>query len=114
MHLLQVIEPTLQCRAAVRYKLRLPVLFHWNDGTERTQGGFTNDVSLDGVLIFSTKSPPIGSDVQIEILFPPPDESAADLPIECIGKVTRVAQQAGCFGVQAKFDDDHLTRHVIM
>jgi hypothetical protein len=60
MHLLLVNEPILQRRAAerratVRYKLRLPVIFHWNDGNEHTGGGFTNDVALDGALIFSSK-----------------------------------------------------------
>jgi hypothetical protein len=114
MHLLQVVEPTLQRRAAVRYRLRLPVIFHWNDGIEHTQGGFTNDVSLDGALIFSMHCPPFGMEIRIEILIPSPDESGEDLRIECIGKVTRVAQQAGCFGVQGMFDDDHLTRRVSM
>jgi hypothetical protein len=114
MHLLQVVEPSLQRRSAVRYKLRLPVIFHWNDGTEHTEGGFTNDVSLDGALIFSAHCPPYGTAIRIELLIPSPDESGEDLRIECIGKVTRVAQQTGCFGVQGMFDDDHLTRNVSM
>ena len=112
MHLLLVNEPTLQRRAAVRYKLRLPVIFHWNDGTQHTEGGFTNDVALDGALIFSTKCPPVGSDIRIEVLVPSPDQSGEELRIECIGKVTRVAEQSGCFGVHGTVDDDHLTRHV--
>ena len=114
MNLVLVNEPALQRRASVRYKLRLPVIFHWNDGKERTEGGFTNDVALDGALIFSTKCPPIGSDIRIEILLPSPGQSGEELRIECVGKVTRVADQAGCFGVHGVFDDDHLTRHALM
>jgi hypothetical protein len=114
MHLLQVVEPTLQRRASVRYKLRLPVIFHWNDGAEHTQGGFTCDVSLDGALIFSTECPPAGSDIRIEVLLPSPDQSSEELRIECSGKVARVPEQAGCFGVHGRFDDNHLTRHVSM
>ncbi len=110
MHLLLVNEPSLQRRAAVRYRLRLPVIFHWNDGTEHTGGGFTNDVSVDGALIFSSKCPPLGSDIRIEVLFPSPDQSGEELRIDCISKVTRVAEPAGCFGVQGTFDDDHLIR----
>jgi hypothetical protein len=119
MQLLLVNEPILQRRAAerratVRYKLRLPVIFHWDDGKEHTGGGFTNDVALDGALIFSSKCPPVGSDIRIEVLVPSPDLSGEELRIECVGKVTRVSQQAGCFGVQGTFDDDHLTRHALV
>jgi hypothetical protein len=104
-----------QRRAAVRYKLRLPVIFHWNDGTEHTEGGFTGDVALDGALIFSSKCPPVGSEVRIEVLLPSPDQRDEDLRIECTGIVTRVVDKSGthAFGVKGMFDDDHLTRHVL-
>jgi hypothetical protein len=111
-----VLERGLQRRAAVRYKLRLPVIFHWNDGAEHTAGGFTSDVALDGALILSSKCPAVGSNVRIEVLIPSPDRSGEELRIECMGRVTRVVTQHGCnaFGVQGMFDDDHLTRHVMM
>jgi hypothetical protein len=107
-----VLERSLQNRAAVRYKLRLPVIFHWNDGTQHTAGGFTSDISLDGALIFSSECPPAGSDVRIEVLIPSPVHSGEELRIECTGKVTRAVDQPGCsaFGVYGSFDDDHLTR----
>jgi hypothetical protein len=110
-----VLERSQQRRTALRYKLRLPVIFHWNDGIEHTEGGFTNDVALDGALILSSKCPPVGSEVRIEILLPSPDLSDEDLRIECTGKVTRVLEQTGysAFGVHGVFDDDHLTRHVL-
>jgi hypothetical protein len=101
-------------RGEVRYKLRLPVIFHWNDGKQQMEGGFTCDVALDGALIFSSRCPPIGSDVRIEVLIPSPDRSGAELRVQCIGKVTRVVEDAGCFGVQGMFDDDHLTRQVMI
>lgn len=111
-----ILEFRLQRRAAVRYKLRLPVLFHWNDGKEHTEGGFTIDVALDGALILSSKCPPVGSDVRIVVLIPSPDQSGEELRIECIGKVTRLVEQPGCsaFGVHGMFDDDHLTRQALM
>ena len=105
---------TSERRAEVRYKLRLPVIFHWNDGGEQTEGGFTCDVALDGALIFSTRCPPIGSDIRIEVLIPSPDRSGVELRVQCIGKVTRIVPEAGCFGVQGTFDDDHLTRQVMI
>jgi hypothetical protein len=103
--------PSPEHRNAMRYRLRLPVIFHWNDGMERTEGGFTSDVALDGALICSSKCPPVGADVRIEVLIPSPDLSPGEIRIECIGKVTRVWEQTGAayFGVQGMFNDDQLT-----
>jgi len=106
-------EPSLQRRAANRYKLRLPVIFIWNDGNEHTEGGFTNDIALGGALIFSSKCPPVGANIRIEVLIPSPGQFDEQLRIECVGKVVRVAEQAGCFGISGSFDDEHLTRHVL-
>jgi len=108
------IQASTNHRVQVRYQLKLPVIFHWNDGTEHTGGGFTCDVALDGALIFSSRCPPLGTDIRIEVLIPAPDNSGAELRVECVGKVTRVEEQAGCFGVRGIFDDDHLTRQVMM
>lgn len=79
-------------------------------------GGFTNDVALDGVLILSSNCPPIGSEIRIEVLIPAPDRSGEEIRIECVGRVTRVVDKPGCtaFGVHGMFDDDHLTRQVLM
>ena len=43
-------------RTAVRYKLQLPVIFHWNEGGECTGGGFTSDVALDGVSLTAARA----------------------------------------------------------
>jgi hypothetical protein len=100
----------------MRYRLRLPVIFHWYDGMEHIEGGFTTDVALDGALILSSRCPPVGADVRIEVLIPSPDQSAEEIRIECVGKVTRVADHLGSifFGVRGMFNDDHLTRHTLM
>jgi hypothetical protein len=100
----------------MRYRLRLPVIFHWNDGAEHTEGGFTSDVALDGALILSSRCPPVGADIRIEVLIPSPDRTAEEIRIECVGKVTRVANHLGSsfFGVRGMFNDDQLTRHALM
>ena len=110
-----VLDITMQRRTAVRYKLRLPVIFSWNDGTDRTSGGFTTDVSLDGAFIISRNCPPSGSTIRLEILLPSPDFSGEELKIEGTGEVTRVEDRTGfvAFGVRCVFDDDHLTRQFL-
>lgn len=97
-------------RTTVRYKLQLPVIFHWKEGGEYTGGGFTSDVALDGALINSSTCPPVGTDVLIEVLLLSPVEGGQEMRIQCAGKVTRVVDQGNfkSFGVRGDFDDDHL------
>jgi hypothetical protein len=94
-------------RTPVRYRLRLPAIIRWNDGTEHTEGGFTNDVAVDGALISSSKCPPVGTNVRVEVLVPSPDNDTADIPIECEGKVVSIMNSAGCgrFGVKGTFKE---------
>jgi len=104
----------IQRRSAVRYKLCLPVIFHWYDGGEHTEGGFTSDVALDGAFIRSKRVPPAGSEVRMEVLIPSPYEGGDEVRIHCTGKVTRVVCEKGLagFGVFGDFDDD-LTQQVL-
>lgn len=105
----------LQRRAAVRYRLRLPVIFHWNDGVEHTSGGFTSDVALDGALILSSDCPPVGSDIRIEVLIPSPETKNEELRIGCSGKVVHTSERSGfrAFGFHGIFEDEQLSRHVL-
>jgi hypothetical protein len=94
----------------VRYKARLPVIFHWCNGGEHTEGGFTSDVALNGAFIRSAGYPSPGSEVKIEILIPSPVQGGKELRICCKGKVKRVVDEKGLsgFGVAGSFDDRHL------
>jgi hypothetical protein len=105
---------TRERRLAPRYRLRLPVIFHWDDGGAHTEDGFTVDIGRDGALISSSACPPVGAKVRVEVLFSSPMPATEDLRIYCTGTVTRVSQQAGtaCFGLHGIFNDDQLTQHV--
>jgi hypothetical protein len=111
----QMPAKSLQRRTAVRYKLRLPVIFHWNDGVEHTSGGFTSDVALDGALILSSECPPVGSQVRIEVLLPSPEMENEELRIGCSGRVIHAWERSGysAFGFHGMFEDEQLTRHVL-
>jgi len=58
-------------RQASRYRLQLPVLFTWADDREvHTQGGFTRDISVNGLLIVCPLAPPPRTTMRIEVLLP--------------------------------------------
>jgi hypothetical protein len=94
-----------------RYRLRLPVIFHWNDGVDHTEGGFTNDVAADGASIVSSRCPPSGTSIRIEVLVPSPCQESEELRIESTGTVERADVDSGCFYVHCVFDENNLTRH---
>lgn len=104
-------DRNLERRAAARYKLRLPVIFHWNDSQAHTEGGFTYDIARDGVLIRSKVCPAVGSTIRVEVLLPSVDLDGVGMRVQCTGQVTRVIDQGGVmsFGVEGDFDDAHLT-----
>jgi hypothetical protein len=102
-----VLEPSPRHK---EYKLRLPVIFRWNDGTEHTEGGFTSQIALDRALIFSSSRPPVGTDVCIEVLFPCPAGEGREIRVACRGRVVQSAEafRDDAFVVQGQFDDDYL------
>ena len=99
-------------RKAARYRLRLPVTFHWRDGESCTETGLTSDVGAEGALIHSGMSPPLGSDVLVELLLPLPGRSNERLLIAATARVTRIVDDpSGCaFGVHGKFKDEQIDR----
>jgi hypothetical protein len=104
----------MHVRSAIRYKLHLPVIFRWFDGTSHTEGGFTYDVSVNAALILSKTCPPVGTELRIEFLIPCPDNQNEEIRIAGTGKVLRVTERPASFGVRIVFDDDQITRHVLM
>lgn len=93
--------------SAVRYSCQLPVIFNWQEEGLRSGAGFTRNVSRDGAFIQSAVSPPVGSDVVVEILIPSPQEAGKQLRVQCTGKVNQVVRQRRgySFGVSGSFDD---------
>jgi hypothetical protein len=114
MHNLSIVDSRPQRRSAVRFRLSLPVIFHWTANGEFTEGGFTHDIALDGALICSTRCPPIGCAVRIEVLIPCPDQSSEPLRIQCAGTVTRIVSEGDQtrFGVRGSFSDDNIVSQI--
>jgi len=78
-------------RKATRYRLQLPVLFSWHEGDEiRTRGGFTRDVSVQGIFVTSSAAPPLRTAVNVELLLPPSLGQVPENIIKAQGFVVRV------------------------
>ena len=112
MELLPVTERTNLRIGAMRYLLRLPAIFRWHEGTERTGAGFTFDVAVDGAIIQSSTRPPIGCEIYIEVLIPSPVVRRDYLHLKCSGKVSGWTESDGCslFSITGLFEYDSLNQ----
>jgi hypothetical protein len=77
-------------RALRRFRFLVPVLFRWADSEEHYDVGKSGNVGLGGMFIFSSKCPPIGTQVEIEFTIPAFDRIKRQLRFCCKGQVTRV------------------------
>ena len=59
----------MERRNAVRYRLRVPAVFRWeNEGVSSQNEGLTRDISVKGAYLLSNGCPPLRCDVKVEII----------------------------------------------
>jgi hypothetical protein len=86
----------MERRRAVRYKLCLPLLFKWTDGSGDPiqEAAFTRDISTGGVFISCVKCPLVGATLSLEIMLPPNSEIRSHaLRLDATVQVIRIASE---------------------
>jgi len=78
-------------RKVCRYRMQIPVLFTWHDGHHqtRTDGGFTRDVSVQGLFVTASVVPPIKAAIKVEVLLPPALNQMPRNTLKALGVVIR-------------------------
>lgn len=78
-------------RTALRYPLRLPVVFSWQDENGHIQGcdGYSRDLGSRGIYVYAELVPPLGVSVEMNVFLPRPEHSARPSEIHAIGRVVR-------------------------
>jgi hypothetical protein len=84
------VDRSIDRRAFRRFRFLAPVLFRWADSAEHYDGGNCGNVGLGGMFIFTSKCPPVGSQVEIDFTIPAFDRIPRQLRFCCKGQVTRV------------------------
>lgn len=82
-------------RTALRYPLRLPVVFSWQDENGRLQGcdGHSRDLGSRGIYVQAEVAPPLGVSVEMNVFLPRPEHSSRPSEIHAIGRVVRSERQ---------------------
>ena len=105
---IRAIGDAMQRRESVRFHLRLPVIFRWNDeqGGRQQNGGFTRDICTGGLFVYSLIPPPSGVTVELEVMLPPLEESGHGVRLWSEGKVLRIERKSEHTGFAATGDFD--------
>lgn len=103
---IRAIGDAVQQRESVRFHLRLPVIFGWNDEQAGRQqnGGFTRDISTGGLFVYSLIPPPSGVTVELEVMLPPLEESGHGVRLRAKGRVLRIERKGERTGFAATGD----------
>jgi hypothetical protein len=82
-------------RTALRYPLRLPVVFSWQDEDGRIQGcdGYSRDLGSRGIYVYAEQVPPLGASVEMNVFLPRPEHSCRPSEIHAVGRVVRSEHQ---------------------
>lgn len=101
--------PWIERRARNRFRLVLPVVFHWNDGAERSGVGYCRNIGLAGLFIVASSCPPVDTELRIDVVVPAFDPEPKEILFHHTGQVVRI--QAGKdllgFAVAGQFEDDN-------
>jgi PilZ domain len=105
---IRAIGDAMHQRESVRFHIRLPVIFRWNDeqGGRQQNGGFTHDISTGGLFVYSPMPPPSGVCVELEVMLPPLEESGHGVRLRSEGRVLRIERTGERAGFAATGDFD--------
>jgi hypothetical protein len=99
-------------RTALRYPLRLPVVFSWQDDSGRVHGcdGYCRDLGSRGIYVTAQLVPPLGVSVEMNVFLPRPGHSTRPSEIHAIGRVVRSEQKAPAAEIPGFAAMNHTTR----
>ncbi len=80
-------------RSKARFQLTVPVLIRWEDRSEQVQVGYCRNISLSGMLVFTSSCQPLGSVAELELVLPEYQERRK-VRVICHGTVARVQDQS--------------------
>jgi hypothetical protein len=105
-------SPVAERRTALRYPLRLPVVFSWQDDVGRVHGcdGYCRDLGSRGIYVTSQLVPPLGASVEMNVFLPRPGHSTRPSEIHAIGRVVRSEQKTPASEIAGFAAMNHTTR----
>ena len=76
-------------RNSRRFQIALPLLLRWADSEDHVDAGHCVNISHGGMFVLAANSPPVGIEVEVELVLPASDFVPRPLRLRCVGRVTR-------------------------
>jgi len=102
----------IERRSSRRFQVTLPVLFRWANGEEHYDVGHCGNIGRGGIFILAAKCPPVGAEIDVELMLPAFDLIPRPVRLRCSGRVTRVeaCYHLSGFAVAGQFEDETLIK----
>ena len=107
--------PWFERRTRKRFRLVFPVIFHWSDGTEHSAMGYCRNIGLGGVFIVTSDCPPVGVEVEVDVVVPASDPAPTEILFRHTGRTIRIqaCEDLLGFAVAGNFaQDDAIQKRV--
>jgi PilZ domain len=101
-------SPWIERRTRSRFRLVLPVVFHWSDGTECSGVGYCRNIGLGGVFIVASNCPPVDTEIRLDVVVPAFVPEPKEILICHTGRVVRTQAFENLLGfaVAGHFEED--------
>lgn len=102
-------SPWIERRTRNRFRLVLPVVFRWSDGTEHSAVGYCRNIGLGGIFIVTSNCPPADIEIEIDVVVPAFDPEPKEILFRHTGRVIRIqaCEDLLGFAVAGQFDDEN-------
>lgn len=102
-------SPWIDQRTRARFRLVFPVIFHWSDGTEHSAVGYCRNIGLGGTFIVTSNCPPVGTEIEIDVVVPAFGPTPKEILFRHTGRVTRIqaCKDLLGFAVAGQFENEN-------
>ena len=80
----------MERRTRARFRLVFPVIFHWKDEMEHFAVGYCRNIGLGGGFIVTSNCPPVGAEVEVDVVVPASDPGPTEILFRHTGRVIRI------------------------
>ena len=88
---------SIERRNSRRFQVSLPSLLRWADSEDHIDAGHCVNISQGGVFLLAANSPPLGTDVEVDLVVPASALVRYPVRLRCVGRVSRTEI---CLGVK--------------
>jgi hypothetical protein len=102
-------SPWIERRSRRRFRLVLPVIVHWSDGTEHSAVGYCRNIGLGGIFIVTSYCPPVDIEIEIDVVVPAFNPAPKEILFRHTGRVIRIqaCEDLLGFAVAGQFEDEN-------